>query len=176
MIETEKASGAGNQQERLSMESIPPALGNFLSGFALGEGSFMVVCRRRTDYKRHWKLSAAFNVSQQDDEPLYLFQRTLQCGSLRKAGNNGWYYEVNNLVDLTTKVVPFFDHFPLVGTKHQEFLRFKEVVNILSQSMTNDIDYLKVLSLREQMNRGGKRKYSKERILRDYTPNLSVIS
>lgn len=158
------------------MKSISPALGNFLSGFAMGEGSFMVVCRRRTDYKRNWKLSAAFNVSQQDDEPLYLFQRTLQCGSLRKAGNNGWYYEVNNLVDLATKVIPFFDRFPLIGTKHQEFLRFKEVVNILSQSTTNNIDYLKVLSLREQMNRGGKRRYSKERILRDYTPNLLVMN
>jgi len=176
MIITEKASGAGNQQERLSIESISIPIGNFLSGFAMGEGSFMVVCRRRDDYKRHWKLSAAFNVSQQDDEPLYLFQQTLKCGSLRKAGNNGWYYEVNNIIDLSTKVIPFFDRFPLVGTKHQEFIRFKEVVNLLSQSVINDTDYLNVLSLREQMNRGGKRKYSKERILRDYTPNLSITN
>jgi LAGLIDADG endonuclease len=60
---SENASGADNQQERLSIDSIPVAIGNFLSGFALGEGSFMIVCRPRVDYRRGWKLSAAFNVS-----------------------------------------------------------------------------------------------------------------
>jgi hypothetical protein len=63
-------SGAGNQQERLSVAEIPLTLGSFLSGFALGEASFMVVCRPRGDYARRWKLSAAFNVSQKDRAPL----------------------------------------------------------------------------------------------------------
>jgi hypothetical protein len=87
---SDNASGADNQQERLSIDRIPVAIGNFLSGFALGEGSFMIVCRPRVDYRRGWKLSAAFNVS-----------------------------------------------------------------------------------LREHLNRGGKRRYTMERILRDYTPNSS---
>ena len=173
MAVADKASGAGNQQERLSVESIPISIGNFLSGFALGEASFMIVCRPRKDYKRGWKLSAAFNVSQHDLEPLRLFQHTLGCGSLRKAGNDGWYYEVNHLVNLSTRVIPFFSRFPLVGAKQQDFVCFREAVKILSQSAISDTDYLAVLSWREQMNRGGKRKYSKERILRDYMPNPS---
>ena len=70
-------TGAGNQQERLTVEAIPSTLGSFLSGFALGEGSFMLVCRRRGDYERKWKISAAFNVSQQDRAPLDLFRETL---------------------------------------------------------------------------------------------------
>ena len=60
---SENVSGAGNQQERLWIEAIPADVGHFLSGFALGEGSFMVVARRRGDYAKKWKLSAAFNVS-----------------------------------------------------------------------------------------------------------------
>ena len=71
--------------------------GCFLSGFALGEGSFMLVCRRRGDYARKWKISAAFNVSQKDRVPLELFRETLGCGTIRKAGNGGWYWEVNRL-------------------------------------------------------------------------------
>jgi hypothetical protein len=35
----------------------------------------------------------------------------------------------------------------------------------------SDADYKRVLLLREQMNRGGKRRYTMERILRDYTPS-----
>jgi hypothetical protein len=49
-VVADNASGAGNQQERPFIDSIPSDLGSFLSGFALGEGSFMVVCRPRADY------------------------------------------------------------------------------------------------------------------------------
>jgi LAGLIDADG endonuclease len=164
-------SGAGNQQERLFIEAIPSELGSFLAGFALGEASFMVVCRPRGDYGRRWKISAAFNVSQRDRAPLDLFQETLRCGSMRKAGNGGWYWEVNRLSEIQTVIVPFFDRFPLVGTKADDFERFKRVVAILSQPVITDTDYTDVLALREGMNNGGKRRYSMERILRDYTPS-----
>ena len=164
-------SGAGNQQERLSVEAIPSELGSFLSGFALGEASFMLVCRRRGDYSRGWKISAAFNFSQKDIAPLELFRETLGCGTLRKAGNGGWYWEVNDLCQIRTRVVPFFERFPLVGTKAQDFARFRTAVRILSRDVLSHTDYVEVLALREGMNGGGKRRYSMERILRDYTPS-----
>ena len=164
-------TGAGNQQERLSIEAIPTQLGSFLSGFALGEASFMLVCRPRGDYGRRWKISAAFNVSQHDRAPLDLFRDTLGCGTMRKAGNGGWYWEVNSLTDIEARVVPFFGRFPLVGAKAKDFERFKSAVGILSRGSLSDSDYIAVLSLREEMNRGGKRRYTMERILRDYTPS-----
>jgi hypothetical protein len=163
-------SGADNQQERLTVESIPSSLGSFLSGFALGEASFMLVCRPRDDYERKWKVSAAFNVSQKDLEPLELFRDVLGCGTIRKAGNGGWYWEVNRLSDIASRVVPFFDRFPLVGKKAQDFELFKSAVRLLSQKPVGEADYRAVLKLREQMNSGGKRRYSTARILRDYTP------
>ena len=94
LVLADNATGAGNQQERLSVESIPAEIGNFLSGFALGEGSFMIVCRPRVDYRSGWKISAAFNVSQRDPAPLELFRDAIGCGMTRKAGNDGWYFEV----------------------------------------------------------------------------------
>ena len=114
-------SGAGNQQERPAIEAIDVVLGAFLSGFALGEASFMVVCRKRSGSARGFRLSAAFNVSQQDRAPLDLFRETLGCGTMRVAGNGGWYWEVNRLLDLHERVVPFFERFPLVGQKAQDF-------------------------------------------------------
>jgi LAGLIDADG endonuclease len=162
--------GADNQQERLTVEAIPSTLGSFLSGFALGEGSFMVVCRKRADYGRKWKLSAAFNVSQTDPTPLELFRETLGCGSLRRAGNGGWYWEVNRLSDISSLIVPFFERFPLVGQKANDFELFKSAVALLHQPVVSDTDYVRIIQLREGMNRGGKRRYSAERILRDYTP------
>jgi hypothetical protein len=165
-------SGADNQQERLSVAALPTELGSFLAGFALGEASFMVVCRPRADYARRWKISAAFNVSQTDRAPLDLFRETLACGSMRRAGNGGWYWEVNRLSDIQTRVIPFFRRFPLVGTKAQDFELFAQAVDLLAREEMSDSDYRQVLLLREQMNRGGKRRYTAERILRDYTPSL----
>jgi hypothetical protein len=164
-------SGAGNQQERLSIAEIPVELGSFLAGFALGEASFMIVCRRRSDYGRMWKLSAAFNVSQKDRAPLDLFQGTLGSGTMRKAGNGGWYWEVNDLTEIATRVVPFFERFQLGGTKARDFDRFKRAVALLTRRRLSDADYVAVLELREQMNGGGKRRYTMERILRDHTPS-----
>ena len=174
----DNATGADNQQERLYMgiDAVPLDVGSFLAGFALGEGSFMIVCRPRVDYKRGWKVSAAFNVSQHDVTPLELFRTQLGCGTIRRAGNGGWYLEVNNLAEIRSAVIPFFHRFPLVGRKAVDFDLFEAAVSILSKSALSDDDYREVLQLRESLNRGGKRRYTMERILRDYTPNPADIS
>jgi hypothetical protein len=148
-------SGADNQQERPFIDAIPASLGSFLSGFALGEGSFMVVCRKRGDYARRFKLSAAFNVSQRDRAPLELFRATLDCGSLRKAGNGGWYWEVNSLSALVERVVPFFDRFPVIGEKATDYRLWRSAVALLAAGDLSEADYATVLALRERMNRGG---------------------
>jgi LAGLIDADG DNA endonuclease family protein len=171
----DNVSGADNQQERLAVEAIPGSLGSFLSGFALGEASFMLVCRPRGDYGRRWKVSAAFNVSQKDRAPLELFRDTLGCGSIRRAGNGGWYWEVNRLSDLADRILPFFDRFPLVGKKADDYARFRSAVRLLEKGGLSDTDYVNVLELREQMNGGGKRRYSIARILRDYTPTSPTL-
>jgi LAGLIDADG endonuclease len=171
---SENVSGADNQQERPSIEAIPVSLGSFLSGFALGEGSFMIVCRKRGDYRRSFKLSAAFNVSQHDRVPLDLFREALACGTMRKAGNGGWYWEVNRLPDLSSRIVPFFDRFPIVGEKAEDYRLWRSAVALLSSGCLSDQDYHQVLALRERMNRGGKRRYRMDGILRDYTPSPST--
>jgi LAGLIDADG endonuclease len=164
-------SGADNQQERPYIEAIPASLGSFLSGFALGEGSFMLVCRKRHHRSRSFRISAAFNVSQQDRIPLELFREALGCGTLRQAGNGGWYWEVNRLSDLASRIVPFFDRFPIVGAKAQDYRRWKRAPLLLSAGRLSDRDYRQVLALRERMNRGGKRRHRMDGILRDYTPS-----
>ena len=172
---SDNALGADNQQERFSIDSVSPDIGNFLAGFALGEGSFMLVCRPRSDHRRGWRVSAAFNASQRDVAPLEVFKRTLKCGTIRKAGNDGWYYEVNKLRDIESAVIPFFQRFPLMGQKAIEFEMFERAVGLLTAGL-NDVTYVEVLQIREHMNRGGKRHHTMEKILRDYTPDLEPSS
>ena len=89
----------------------------------------------------------------------------------RKAGNDGWYWEVNRLRDIQAFIVPFFERFPLVGKKAEDFDRFRAAARILSRKDLSYQDYAEVLVLRESMNGGGKRRYTMQRILRDYTPS-----
>ena len=90
---------------------------------------------------------------------------------MRKAGNGGWYWEVNSLSDIQSRIVPFFRRFPLVGWKAHDFELFAECVELLARPVMCEAAYRQILLLREQMNRGGKRRYTMERILRDYTPS-----
>src|SRR5205823_5532973 len=131
-----------NKQERLSTEAIPSELGSFLAGFALVEASFMLVCRARQTSHRGWRISAAFNVSQHDRAPLDLFRETLGCGTMRVAGNGGWYWEVNGLSDNRERIVPFFERFPLVGQKAQDFALWRQVIDLLSRPSLSDQDYI----------------------------------
>ncbi len=95
---------------------------------------------------------------------------------MRKAGNGGWYWEVNRLPDLASRIVPFFDRFPVVGQKAEDYQLWRSAVMLLSAGCLSDQDYHQVLALRERMNRGGKRRYRMDGILRDYTPSLSAQS
>ena len=77
---------------------------------------------------------------------------------------------MNRLSDISDRIVPFFDRFPLVGQKARDYQLFRDAVALLSKPVVSDADYVAILQFREQMNRGGKRRYSTARILRDYTP------
>ncbi len=136
----------------------------------------MLVCRKRDHQARSFRISAAFNVSQHDRIPLDLFRGVLGCRTLRQAGNGGWYWEVNRLSDLTDRIVPFFDRFPIVGQEAQDFRLWRDAIALLSADVLSDRDYHQVLALRERMNRGGKRRYRMDGILRDYTPSPSAQS
>ncbi len=131
----------------------------------------MLVCRKRGTATRGFRISAAFNVSQHDRVPLELFRQTLGVGSIRRAGNGGWYWEVNRLSEIAGVVVPFFDRFPIVGQKATDYGLWRSAVALLSAGPLSDRDYTTVLALRERMNRGGKRRYRMDGILRDYTPS-----
>ncbi len=164
-------SGAGNQQERPCIEAIPRTLGSFLSGFALAEGSFMIVS---SDRRASWRLAALGGLQRLaggSGSARPLARETLGCGTMRRAGSGGWYREVDNLSDLAERIVPAFARFPLVGQKAQDLDCFRSAVAILSRGSLSDSDFRTVPALRERMNRGGKRRYSMQGILRDYTPS-----
>lgn len=176
---SDNASGADYQQERLrnmlNVKKIPPHIGYYLAGFADGEGIFHVSFRPCNDPSQPWKVSLCFNVSQKDRVILALFKRHLQCGTLRSRPDGVWYYEVNNLEAILTHVIPFFERFGFLSAKKKrDFSKFKKIAKLMQEGRHQTKEGIReILRIRQQMNDGGKRRYSDAEILARFQPGES---
>jgi hypothetical protein len=153
----------------LDVKQISTDIGNYLAGFADGEGSFNVSFRPRVDYPAGWKVSLCFNISQRDEVILALYKRYLKCGTMRQRSDGVWYYEVNNLEAIRQNVVPFFDKFGFLSAKKKrDYSKFRQVLDLLEQKQERTPEGLRrILVIRRDMNDGGKRRYADEQILAD---------
>jgi hypothetical protein len=138
-----------------------------LAGFTDGEGSFNVSFRPRPDYQVPWKVSVSFNVSQKDRVILALFKRYLGCGTLRSRPDGVWYYEVTNLNAVVENVIPFFERFGFLSAKKKrDFFKFKQIVSLMQKGAHLTPNGIReILEIRDDMNDGGKRRYSHSEIL-----------
>lgn len=146
-----------------TVEKIPPRLGYYIAGFVDGEGSFNISLKKRNDYRKHWKVTASFNVSQKDITTLSKMKKTLKCGTLRSRRDGVIYYEVTDIDSLFETIIPFFRKFRFLSdSKKKNFSIFSRIVFLLqSGEHANPIGLRKIIVLRESLNegRGRKRKY-----------------
>lgn len=150
---------------------VPLEIGYYLAGFTDGEGSFNISFRPRPDYQIPWKISVSFNVSQKDRVILALFKRYLGCGTLRSRPDGVWYYEVTNLTAVIENVIPFFEKFGFLSAKKKrDFLKFKQIVFLIKEGAhLNSNGIREIIKIRDDMNDGGKRRYSHSEILASLT-------
>jgi hypothetical protein len=111
-----------------------PYLKAYLSGYADGEGCFCVSFSRSTRHRFGWDIRPSFSVSQNDErsQVLELFRSTLGCGTIRPDRSDRTIkYETRSVSDLALKVVPMFEQHPLRSSKHNDFLKFAQVVQLM---------------------------------------------
>ena len=151
----------------LDTVKIPESIGQYLAGFADGEGSFNVSFRPRGDYCQPWKISLCFNVSQRDKVVLTLFMQHLECGTMRQRADGVWYYEANSLDVIRGHVIPFFERFGFLSDKkRRDFAKFRELADLMARRRHLSKDgVLEILEIRREMNDGGKRRYTDDQIL-----------
>lgn len=147
----------------------PIRVGSYIAGFVDGEGSFHVTFRPRKDYPTGWKVSLCLNVAQKDCTVLNLIAETLKCGTLRQRSQDSvWYFEVNNLEEIRQKVIPYFEKFGFISKKKSaDFQMFKQIATLLHLKKERTARGIReILLLRNNMNYGGKSKYSNSVIWR----------
>ncbi|MBI3576577.1 LAGLIDADG family homing endonuclease [Candidatus Gottesmanbacteria bacterium] len=166
---SDNALSAGNQQERLPKDS--ENLHYYLAGFVDGEGSFSITIHRHST-RFGWVIDPLFQVYQHKDNAyiLYIFKKTFNCGYVSEKGGNPscYVYCVDKIQQLKDIVIPFFEKYPLVGEKYNNFSLFRNVVHKLAnrEHFTKE-GFTEITKLCFQMNRNGKyRKNSVDTILR----------
>ncbi len=161
-----------NQQERL---------GDYLAGYVDGEGSFHVAIQRNPSTRYGWQLVPEFHVSQNPERAsvLRLLQAHLDCGRVQANARSGGrdrslVYVVRNRLDLTRKVIPFFERHPILSEKRLEFETFAEIVKAMEcGEHLQRSGFERLVALALKMNGDGRYRRTdwSSRILRGHTPD-----
>ena len=145
------------------------SIGQYLSGYTDGEGSFCISFSPRPKLRTSLEVRPSFSVSQNSDrqEVLELFKTHLECGTIRKNSSDRTFkYEVRSINDLIGKVIPHFLKYPLLSSKRKDFEMFAKICNMVYSGKHRIKNTLKeIVGLSYQMNGFGARKYTQKELL-----------
>jgi hypothetical protein len=162
-----------------ALKSKKRNLPEYISGFVDGEGCFSVSFSKRSKFLVGWETKPSFSVSQNYDraEVLFLMKEYFDCGFMRRdLSDRTLKYEVRRLEDLLGKVIPHFSKYPLLSAKHNDFLNFQRVCELMKDGRhTTRKGLEEILPIAFSMNSTGRRKYSQNDIL-NYSSDEDIVS
>jgi hypothetical protein len=130
---------------------------NWLAGFIEGEGCFQVVIQKSST-KTIPSVSLRFTLTQhsRDEVLMKSLYNCLGCGRYYAvSGRDEGYFIVSSFSDIYEKIIPFFDKYPLVGSKQQDYLDFIKVAELMKSKSHLTKDGLEeIKQIKSGMNRG----------------------
>ena len=135
----------------------------FVTGFTDAEGSFIIQVRKRNN---HWYCGVSFAISlhKKDLALLKLIQAYFGgIGSIYIHGKDSYQYVISSAEQITTKVLPHFDNYPLITKKYSDYRLFKVAITLMNsekQDRTTDrgaareVFIEKIVAIRASLNRG----------------------
>jgi hypothetical protein len=143
---------------------------SYITGFIDGEGCFSVSFSQRKKMNLGVEVRPSFSVSQnkRNLSVLKSMHTYFKCGSIRYSRNDENYkYETRNVDEIIKHIIPHFERHPLKTTKEKDFEVFKEICMLIKSNHHRNSDGItKIINLAYTMNESGKRKYTKEQLLR----------
>lgn len=154
-----KVMSADNQQER--PRKLNPW---YIVGFVEGEGTFHIAFYKDPRMKTGIKIIPEFHVNQS-----YLRLTTLRqiknhfvCGYIKEnhrqnVKDDTAVYVVRNREDLLTKIIPFFEKYPMLSMKNKDFMHFRKVVKMMDKGAHQKISGVRqIVKIAYQMNNDGR--------------------
>jgi len=110
----------------------------YLVGLVDGEGCFSITFNRHKNNKIEIRLIFEIELREDDKEILNRVRKTLDCGNIYylnyeryKKWRPHFKYKVSNLKDITQKIIPFFEKYPLQAKKRKSFEVFSKVASLM---------------------------------------------
>jgi LAGLIDADG endonuclease len=141
----------------------------YVTGLTDGEGCFCVCFAIRAKLRLGLEVRPSFSLSlnEKDLSLLEDLQAFFKCGWIRESRSDCTFkYEARSIRDLTSRIIPHFERFPLRGDKARSCAGFSHVCQMIEQG-----DHLQRAGLREIVDVAygmnlGKRRHSKASLLR----------
>jgi hypothetical protein len=148
--------------------------GDWITGFVDGEGCFSISFRIRKKMRLGFEVRPSFSVSQKNDKLGVNYTLLLDLKDFFGVGevrysriDQTWKYEVRSINHLVSRIIPFFELYILESSKRSDFNNFCSVIRLIRTSHHLSKDgIIKVLDLSFAMNVSGKRKYTKDVLLK----------
>lgn len=164
------------------MREVDVGTGNYLAGFADGEGCFYVGIHPTTNVRHGLQVVPEFHVSQNGERisVLKLFAEVLGCGAIKKnasanSNDKTWVFVIKRHNDLIENLLPFFRRFPLRSEKQQEFLKFAQVIEMMHRKEHLTVEGLKlILNIAFSMNGSRYRKRNLADLLQYLEPSETI--
>nr|YP_010743645.1 hypothetical protein QAZ32_mgp48 [Diaporthe sojae]WET30391.1 hypothetical protein [Diaporthe sojae] len=141
-----------NEQKCEVVKDIPDP--NWLAGFASGEGCFLVRVFNSTSHKLGYQVQLRFQITQQsrDKRLMEKIVNYLGCGFISERSDIVDYH-VTKIMDITDKIIPFFEKYTLIGVKLENFYDFCKVAKLVKDKEHLSEEGLeKIKLLKSKMN------------------------
>ncbi len=129
-------------------------------GFVDGEGCFFVGINRHPEMTAGYQVLPEFTVVQheRDIQLLYALKKFFECGVVRNNHAERMAFRVRKLDHLNQRIIPFFDEHPLKSKKRIDFVKFRHVLQLMSNGEhLGDTGLSKIREIAASMNRGCER-------------------
>jgi LAGLIDADG endonuclease len=141
----------------------------FVTGLTDGEGCFCISLAVRAKLRTGLEVRPSFSLSlnEKDLQLLEDLQAFFGCGWIRESKSDRTFkYEVRSIGDLSSRILPHFERFPLRGYKARSCAGFSRVCQMVEQGHHLQRDGLReIVDIAYEMNLG-RRRHSRTKILR----------
>ena len=127
---------------------------HWISGFVDAEGCFFVTLTNKLT-----SASLIFKVTQhvRDTDLLKQLINYFNCGYYKACTNNAGDFIVTKFNDINSIIIPFFNKYPILGSKFRDFLDFVKLAELIQKKDHLTIDGLeKIQQIKLSMNKGRK--------------------
>lgn len=105
----------------------------WVAGFTEAEGCFFVVIQENKN-KASYQIKIGYQVTQhnRDQSLIKSLKDFFECGRSEPSGNAAISFRITKLKNITDNVIPFFENYPLLGSKLKDFKDFKEIAKLMT--------------------------------------------